>query len=153
MSDPSQADRQAPKAAAKGRPQRARARPTTDKGCEEFVALCREGATEREAEAKARVNRHMVRKHPKYGPELAEAQGAYTAAQRRIVERVANGEVEDPKQARAMFAAASWLLSKRDRETYGDSNRTEITGADGGPLKTETTVVRFPVNKLGDGKR
>jgi len=118
---------------------RARARPTTDDGCAIFVEAARLGATEREAEAEAGVNRAAVRNHPEWGPRLAAAQAEYTSAQRRIVETVARGEVEDSGQARAMFAAASWILTKRDRDTYGERQRTDlhVTPTD------ETTAARL----------
>jgi hypothetical protein len=96
------------------------------------VELCEAGATEREAEAEANVNRNAVRQHPEWGPALAKAQAAYTSRQRRIVEACAGGEVEDPQQARVMFAAASWILTKRDPETYGDRTKADVhvTGTD-----------------------
>lgn len=111
---------------------RARARATTPDGCARFVELCEAGATEREAEADAGVNRNAVRQHPEWGPALARAQAAYTTRQRHIVEEVARGQVEDAQQARVMFAAASWILTKRDPDTYGDRTKADVhvTGTD-----------------------
>jgi hypothetical protein len=128
---------------------RARARPTTPDGCARFVELCEAGATEREAEAEANVNRNAVRQHPEWGPALAKAQAAYTSRQRRIVEACAGGEVEDPQQARVMFAAAKWILETRDFESYGTRTRSEVDQTVSGKEGAPPVVVRFPVNGLG----
>lgn len=108
------------------KPKRARARPTTPDACARYVELVRGGATEREADALAGVNRAAVRNHPEYGPLLEQAAAEWLARQREIIQSVARGEVEDPQQARAMLAAASWLLGKRDRENYGEQSKQEL---------------------------
>ena len=96
------------------------------------MTLVREGATEREADAIAGVNRAAVRNHPEWGPRLEAAAAEYLSSHRRIVEGIARGEVEDPSQGRTMLAASTWLLGKRDRENYGDHSSADVrvTGTD-----------------------
>lgn len=108
------------------KPKRAKKRPTTDEACARYVELVRGGATTREADALAGVNRHSVRNHPEWGPLLEEASAEYLASLRHIAEDVARGNVEDAQQARVRLAAATWLLGKRDRENYGEHSKTDV---------------------------
>lgn len=61
------------------------------------------------------------------------ARAAYELKLIRILMRQSVESEQDPK-------VIQWLLTKKYSE-YRDIARTEVTGADGGPVKTETTVV------------
>jgi len=105
---------------------RARARETTDAGCQAYVEARRSGATERRAESVSGVSRDAVRRHPVYGPEAVAAHEEYIEGLRALGDRIARGEVEDPQQARVMLAAVMWIVSKRDRENFGDRQTTDL---------------------------
>lgn len=127
-----------------------RARARTTAGEPDFAAYVearRTGASERRAESVSGVSRDVIRNHPEWGPRQWAAREEYLEQQRAIVDRISRGEIEDPQQARVMLAAATWALERGDRETYGPSNRQEVSGPNGAPI--QATVVRFPVNTLG----
>lgn len=46
----------------------------------------------------------------------------------------------DPNTANAMLSLIKWETGKRNPKAYGDKLTTELTGADGGPVKTEAVV-------------
>ena len=60
---------------------------------------------------------------------------ARAEAEARLVVLVSKAAA-DPKT----WQAATWLLERREPKKWGRVNRTEITGADGGPVKSESTV-------------
>lgn len=60
---------------------------------------------------------------------------ARAEAEARLVVLVSKAAA-DPKT----WQAATWLLERREPKKWGRINRTEITGADGGPVKSESKV-------------
>jgi hypothetical protein len=91
-----------------------------------------------------------------WGMALAHAQATKVERLESVLRRIATSEPgdisEDPASARVRASTAQWLLSKWDRENYGDRQTTELTGKDGGPVQTQAEVVRYqlrvPVNPL-----
>jgi hypothetical protein len=53
-----------------------------------------------------------------------------------IAERCLSGEV-DPQAARVAIDAHKWTASKLKPKKYGDKVSTELSGPDGGPIKTD----------------
>lgn len=49
-------------------------------------------------------------------------------------------DAKDASLGRLSFDADRWYLSKLAPKRYGDKLTTELTGADGGPVKTEAVV-------------
>lgn len=60
---------------------------------------------------------------------------ARAEAEARLVILVSKAAA-DPKT----WQAATWLLERREPKRWGRINRTEITGADGGAIQSETVV-------------
>ena len=50
----------------------------------------------------------------------------------------------DPQAGRVVIDARKWAASKLAPKRYGERIAQEITGADGGPVKTEATVTIAP---------
>lgn len=57
-------------------------------------------------------------------------------------DRLARGEIE-PNAARVLFDMERWQASKERPNTYGDNIKTEITGANGGPIQVEHQLDDF----------
>jgi hypothetical protein len=76
---------------------------------------------------------------------------AVEATIRRAVMAEPGDISEDPGTITAKTTNARWLLSKWDRENYGDAKRVEQSGPGGGPIHT-ASVVRYelhaPANAL-----
>lgn len=90
-----------------------------------------------------------------WGDALAQAHAVKEARWLGVVDSIAQGKgasaIEDPGVLRAKLSAATWLLSKSNRSLYGDHKTTELTGANGGPVKQEVQVrglIRVPPSKL-----
>ncbi len=58
----------------------------------------------------------------------------------------------DPAMARVRMDARKWEASKLDPNRYGDRTKTEVTGADGGPvaLRVDATIRFVRPNGGGD---
>lgn len=54
--------------------------------------------------------------------------------------RIADDTEIDPQHKRIMVDTRLRLIGKWNRKDYGDKNTTELTGADGGPVRTEAVV-------------
>lgn len=55
------------------------------------------------------------------------------------IEEMRNGQL-DPKAARVEIDARKWIASKLLPKQWGDKQAVELTGANGGPIKTESKV-------------
>ncbi len=94
----------------------------------------------------------------RWAAALEAAQATKVERMEAVLRRIATtdpGDIsEDPGSARVRASTAQWLLSKWDRDQYGDRARVEQTGKDGGPIEvaTKAEVVRYelrvPRNKL-----
>ena len=103
------------------------------------------GAADCHAAAYAGINRHTLEDWIKRGEaeeepfatfaaEVADAKGSRTIRWLSKIEQAAkDGE----------YKAAIWQLEQRHPDEYG-RRRIEMTGRDGGPIKTETKVVLLP---------
>ena len=78
--------------------------------------------------------------------EIFAQQYAYARARQQdryadeVVTIAADKSIEVDR-ARVMIDARKWLASKLAPKKYGDRTQTEITGANGGPVKIETSVL------------
>lgn len=97
-----------------------------------WTARIAAGATERGAAtglAPVATLRSWARRQPELGALLATAHATKVERIERELRRIALGQVTDPRLARAQVAACRWLLSKWDRETYGDGRAVEVATA------------------------
>jgi hypothetical protein len=138
---------------------------------EAWVALIGNGETERHAASLVALDfpgvtrdelRNRCNADPGgWGEALSAAHGRKVAGMERILRNIATGPPPDapllgvdPQLERVRASTAQWLLSKWDRETYGDAKRVESSGPGGGPIQHDHggVVVRYelhaPANTL-----
>lgn len=60
-----------------------------------------------------------------------------------LASKVERGEL-DPQAGRVVIDARKWAASKLAPKRYGERIAQEITGADGGPIRTESKVTMAP---------
>lgn len=56
------------------------------------------------------------------------------------IERQAIARKVAPDVARVVLQSKQWRAAKLANKKYGEKSRTELTGPDGGPIQTETTL-------------
>ena len=72
----------------------------------------------------------------------AAIERAHVAPLLRIVDSIARGEVEDGSLARAQLSAATWRLVRLRPTVYCEpAQRHELSGPDGGPVRTDVRTV------------
>ena len=94
--------------------------------------------TEMEGMPSNRVVYTWLEKHPSFAQQYARArekQADLFAAQIVTIADTAT----DANIARLQMDARKWAASKMAPKKYGDRTLTEVTGADGGAIKTEAT--------------
>lgn len=131
----------------------------------QWVSAIAEGQTMRGAAVplvRQGISKDMLvswcRSDERWAAALEAAQATKVERMEAVLRRIATtdpGDIsEDPGSARVRASTAQWLLSKWDRDQYGDRARVEQTGKDGGPIEvaTKAEVVRYelrvPRNKL-----
>ena len=116
-----------------------------------FFKLLEEGQFVKTACRNAGVARSTVYKWREDNEEFAQEMDDAIAIGTGIYEdelqrRILEGEpVIDPRtgeETRRVYSdrLLEFALKARDRETYGDHKRTEVTGANGGPIETSKSV-------------
>jgi hypothetical protein len=135
-----------------------------------WVSLIGNGETERHAASLVAldfpgVTRSLLRARCEADPEgwgeaLAAAHGRKVAKFEKVLRDIAEGPgpnagllSTDPQLERVRASTAQWLLSKWDRETYGDAKKVEQSGPGGGPIQhSHGAVVKYelhvPANPL-----
>lgn len=74
-------------------------------------------------------------KFPDFAHEIKEAEGAGRVQLIAKIQKAAND---------GNWQAAAWMLERRDPQNYGRTMRTQVTGADGGPVQMAAQVVIVP---------
>lgn len=72
---------------------------------------------------------------PEFAAEVKEAEGAGRVQLIAKIQKAAND---------GNWQAAAWMLERRDPQNYGRTMRTQVTGADGGPVQMAAQVVVVP---------
>lgn len=70
-------------------------------------------------------------------PHYARARESQMEAMAEDIIDIADDKEEDPQRARLRVDTRKWLMSKIAPKVYGDRTRHELTGAGGGPIKTQ----------------
>ncbi len=70
--------------------------------------------------------------------ELAKEDQAHNLVEDAL--DIADDEDIDPQHKRIMVDTRKWIASKYNTKKYGDKNQMELTGANGGAIKTESKV-------------
>lgn len=70
-------------------------------------------------------------------PQYARARASQMEAMAEDIIDIADDKSEDPQRARLRVDTRKWLMSKIAPKVYGDRTRHELTGAGGGPIKTQ----------------
>jgi len=122
----------------------------TKKNLDKFLSLLREGYSVRSAVRGARISSSGVYKKRDQDPEfraawqdaLDEGTGLYEDEMKnRVFEGEPilgrEGEIVGFKKSDRLLEFA---LRSRDPETYAEKRKTELTGANGGPLETSNTT-------------
>lgn len=69
--------------------------------------------------------------------QYARARASQMEAMAEDIIDIADDKEEDPQRARLRVDTRKWLMSKIAPKVYGDRTRHELTGAGGGPIKTQ----------------
>jgi hypothetical protein len=72
---------------------------------------------------------------PDFAATIKEAEGAGRVQLIAKIQKAAND---------GNWQAAAWMLERRDPQNYGRTMRTQVTGADGGPVQMAAQVVVVP---------
>mgnify|MGYP006275736359 CR=1 FL=1 len=72
---------------------------------------------------------------PEFLEAVKEAEGAGRVQLIAKIQKAAND---------GNWQAAAWMLERRDPQNYGRTMRTQVTGADGGPVQMAAQVVVVP---------
>lgn len=72
---------------------------------------------------------------PEFSDAVKEAEGAGRVQLIAKIQKAAND---------GNWQAAAWMLERRDPQNYGRTMRTQVTGADGGPVQMAAQVVVVP---------
>lgn len=81
-----------------------------------------------------------LRQYPEFKESYAHATAERAEAQGEEMLDIAEDKTIEPKRARLMIDTRKWLMSKTNPKKYGDRVTTELTGADGGPLRKITAI-------------
>jgi hypothetical protein len=77
------------------------------------------------------------------GGEGHEPEEPYAQFVEAVDKAIANAEARMlanvVKAADSDWRAAAWFLERRNREVYGSTQKVELSGTDGGAIKTQTT--------------
>lgn len=81
-------------------------------------------------------------KHPDFYARCARAREALADYLVDQIEELARTATKDNiEQIKLQVSTKQWRAMKMAPRMYGDRTRTEVTGANGGPIQTQTTVV------------
>lgn len=72
---------------------------------------------------------------PEFSDAVKEAEGSGRVQLIAKIQKAAND---------GNWQAAAWMLERRDPQNYGRTMRTQVTGADGGPVQMAAQVVVVP---------
>lgn len=111
-----------------------------------ILELIEGGESERAACREVGMNRATFR-HKVLKMEMADQYARATAALANnqverleaAIESMRDGQI-DPQTARVEIDARKWIASKLLPKQWGDKQAVELTGKDGGPIKTESKV-------------
>jgi hypothetical protein len=81
-------------------------------------------------------------KHPDFYARCARAREALADYLVDQIEELARTATKDNiEQIKLQVSTKQWRAMKMAPRMYGDRTRTEVTGANGGPIQTQATVV------------
>lgn len=105
---------------------------------ESMVAICREEGMPSRSTIYAWFDAH-----PDFRARCARAREGLADYLVDQIEQMANETTEDNHQSmKVKIATAQWRAMKMAPRLYGDRSRTEITGADGGPVAVAAVDLR-----------
>lgn len=121
-------------------------KPEREAQVRKVVSLIEGGMSENAACEKVGINRGTFRAAASRvlaGDEYARALSSLAHEQAEKLEQtiddMRSGRI-DSQMARVEIEARKWFASKFLPKQYGDKTFSEVTGKDGGPIQTETTV-------------
>lgn len=82
-------------------------------------------------------------RHPEFSEQYAKATDERAVGMFEDMFEIADFVDKDPaavSKAKLQVDVRKWALSRMNPKKYGDKLTTELTGADGGPVKTEAVV-------------
>lgn len=153
-----------PKKSSGGTNAREKKAPDRDAAMRDWVARIASGETMRGAAVPVRakyglgfgqLKGYAERDPDGWGALLEDAIATKIEAVEATIRRAVMAEPgdisEDPGTITAKTTNARWLLSKWDRENYGDAKRVEQSGPDGGAIKHDVKmsgIIRVPHSAL-----
>jgi transposase len=124
-----------------------------------IVNLVRAGNYRETAAAAAGINPKTLRNWLHRGSKGGKSNAAYAQFSADLDTAEAEAELRDNKRindaAEKDWRAAAWRLARKNPDRWGDRQRFEHTGADGGPIQTNTpgVVMLPPEDPLDDDDR
>lgn len=100
---------------------------------ESLRKICRD----EEMPAESTVRLWAVSDRAGFYAQYARARASQMEAMAEDIIDIADDKDEDPQRARLRVDTRKWLMSKIAPKVYGDRTRHELTGADGGAIKTQ----------------
>lgn len=110
---------------------------------ESLRSICRD----EEMPAESTVRMWAVADRSGFHAHYARARVSQMEALSEDLLEIADDKTEDPQRARLRVDTRKWLMSKIAPKVYGDRTRHELTGANGGPIRTHD-LSRLPDEKL-----
>jgi hypothetical protein len=124
-----------------------------------IVNLVRAGNYRETAAAAAGISPKTLRNWLHRGAKAGKANAAYAQFSADLDVAEAEAEARDNKKISDApekdWRAAAWRLARKNPDRWGDKQRLEHTGADGGPIQTQATgvVILPPEDPLDDEER
>lgn len=119
---------------------------TNEEKVAKVIELIESGESERASCEKAGISRSTFRttalrvtSGDQYARALTSLAHSQAEALEKTIDDMRAGTI-DAQMARVEIDARKWFASKFLPKQYGDKLTTELTGADGGPVKTEAVV-------------